>query len=168
MSLARTQSGAAGCKSVLSRGASPVAAAGARSVPAIREQRIINPMAEKTAMTEKEVFYMKGIVRHHGDTFVQDLGGGNTRRILAWNDQLMAVEVGFDKGTVGADHTHPHTQCSYVLSGKFSYSVEGEAVELNPGDSIIVPSGLVHGTVCLEAGTLLDIFTPCREDFLKK
>lgn len=111
---------------------------------------------------------MKGIVSHHSETAVRDLGAGNTRRILAWNEQLMAVEVGFDKGTVGADHTHPHTQCSYVLSGKFSYSVEGEAVELNPGDSIIVPSGLVHGTVCLEAGTLLDIFTPCREDFLKK
>ena len=37
---------------------------------------------------------MKGIVRHHGETSLQDLGGGNTRRILAWNEQLMAVEVG--------------------------------------------------------------------------
>ena len=64
-------------------------------------------------------------------------------------------------------HTHPHTQMSYVLSGKFSYSVEGEAVTLNPGDSIVVPSGLVHGTVCLEKGVLLDVFTPMREDFLK-
>ncbi len=53
-----------------------------------------------------------------------------------------------------------------MLSGKFSYSVEGEAVELKPGDSIVVPSGLPHGTVCLEKGVLLDIFTPMRKDFL--
>ena len=53
-----------------------------------------------------------------------------------------------------------------VLSGRFSYSVEGRSTELAPGDSIIVPSGLLHGTVCLEKGVLLDIFTPCRQDFL--
>ena len=109
---------------------------------------------------------MKGIVSHRGETTLQDLGGGTTRRILAWNEQLMAVEVGFEKGAAGKVHTHPHTQCSYVLSGRFSYSVEGEETILEKGDSIVVPGGLTHGTVCLEAGTLLDIFTPCREDFL--
>lgn len=111
---------------------------------------------------------MKGIVKHHGETTLLDLGGGNTRRILAWNEQLMAVEVGFEKGTVGAVHSHPHTQCSYVLTGKFIYSVEGEETVLEQGDSIVVPGGLPHGTVCLEPGTLLDVFTPCRSDFLKK
>ena len=54
-----------------------------------------------------------------------------------------------------------------MLSGKFRYSIEDEAVEMNPGDSITVPSGLPHGTVCLEKGVLLDTFTPMREDFLR-
>jgi len=110
---------------------------------------------------------MKGIVRHHKDTVLKDLGGGSGRRILAWNEQLMLVEVSFETGAEGAPHSHPHVQTSYVLSGKFRYTVEGESVELNPGDSILVPGGLVHGTVCLEKGALLDTFTPCREDFLK-
>ena len=110
---------------------------------------------------------MKGIVAKHDGQKLIDLGGGSTRRILAYNPELMGVEVAFETGSVGKEHTHPHTQMSYVLSGKFSYSVEGEAVTLNPGDSIVVPSGLVHGTVCLEKGVLLDVFTPMREDFLK-
>ena len=110
---------------------------------------------------------MKGIVGIHSERPVIDLGGGTSRRILTWNDQLMAVEVAFETGAVGSEHTHPHTQCSYVLSGRFSYSVEGEAVELGVGDSIVVPSGLPHGTVCLEKGVLLDVFTPKRDDFLK-
>lgn len=109
---------------------------------------------------------MKGHVAIHADRPVIDLGGGVKRSIQSYNDDMMAVEVIFETGAVGAEHTHPHTQCSYVLSGRFSYSVEGEAVELNPGDSIVVPSGLVHGTKCLEAGVLLDIFTPMRKDFL--
>ena len=109
---------------------------------------------------------MKEIVCHHRDAPLKNLGGGTGRRVLSWNDQLMAVEVSFETGAVGADHTHPHTQCSYVLSGRFRYFVEDEGVELNAGDSIVVPGGLVHGTECLEAGTLLDIFTPMREDFV--
>lgn len=108
------------------------------------------------------------IVKRHEDTVLQDLGGGNTRRVLAWNDELMAVEVGFDAGTVGVTHKHPHTQCSYIISGKFNYTVEGETVELKAGDCVIVPGNALHGTLCLEAGTLLDIFTPKREDFITR
>ena len=109
---------------------------------------------------------MKGFVAKHDEQKIIDLGGGVTRRILSHDPQLMSVEVAFEKGAEGAVHTHPHTQCSYVLSGKFLYTVEGEDVELNPGDSIVVPSNLPHGTVCLEKGVLLDIFTPMRKDFL--
>ncbi len=109
---------------------------------------------------------MKGFVAKRDEQKPIDLGGGVTRRILSHNPELMSVEVAFEKGAEGAAHTHPHVQCSYVLSGKFLYTVEGESVELNPGDSIVVPSNLPHGTVCLEEGVLLDIFTPMREDFL--
>ena len=109
---------------------------------------------------------MKGKFVRHEESPVIVLGGGTSRQILAYNREEMAVEVMFETGAVGADHTHPHTQISYVLSGRFRYHIEGEAVEMAPGDSIVVPSGLVHGTVCLEAGVLLDVFAPMREDFV--
>ena len=111
---------------------------------------------------------MKDLAVHHADTALQDLGGGTTRRILAHNESLMAVEVGFETGAVGAAHTPPHTQISYALSGRFRYTIGGVDSILEPGDSIVVASGLVHGTECLEAGVLLDVFTPRREDFLAK
>ena len=111
---------------------------------------------------------MKANAAKHDEQVPRDLGGGVTRRVLAHNDAMMAVEVSFEAGSEGAVHTHSHTQCSYVLSGRFSYTVEGEETILAQGDSIVVPGGLPHGTVCLEPGTLLDIFTPCREDFLAK
>ena len=62
---------------------------------------------------------MKGMVRYHSDVAAIPLGGGMERRILAYEDSLMAVEVSFEKGAEGAPHTHPHTQISYVLSGSF-------------------------------------------------
>ena len=80
---------------------------------------------------------------------------------------MMAVEVSFDAGAVGSDHSHPHTQISYVLSGEFTYHIEGETRVMHAGDSIVVDGGKVHGCTCVKAGTLLDIFSPMREDFVK-
>lgn len=109
---------------------------------------------------------MKGHTAYQQEIPFKDLGGGVSRRVLSHNEELMTVEVAFEQGGVGAEHHHPHTQCSYVLSGRFSYTVDGESVLLGPGDSIVVPGGLPHGTTCLEKGVLLDIFTPERKDFL--
>jgi quercetin dioxygenase-like cupin family protein len=39
---------------------------------------------------------------------------------------------------------------------------------LRAGDSFFVASGLLHGVEALEAGTLVDVFTPAREDFLSR
>ncbi|MBQ8161287.1 MAG: cupin domain-containing protein [Clostridia bacterium] len=102
----------------------------------------------------------------HEEAGLIDLGGGVKRRILSYNEYLMTVEVLFETGAEGAAHTHLHTQCTYVLSGKFRYTVNGQAVDLGPGDSIVVDPGQVHGTLCLEKGVLLDVFTPKRADFL--
>ena len=38
---------------------------------------------------------------------------------------------------------------------------------LHAGDGYYVAPSLPHGFVCLEAGVLIDTFTPMREDFLK-
>lgn len=109
---------------------------------------------------------MKANVVFHSDALLKDLGGGVSRRVLAHTDQLMIVEVNFETGGEGTVHTHPHFQNTYVRSGKFRFTVDGEPVEVGPGDTLAFPSNIPHGTLCLEAGTLLDIFTPMREDFL--
>ena len=109
---------------------------------------------------------MKANVVFHRDAVLNDLGGGVSRRVLAYTDQLMIVEVNFEAGGVGSVHTHPHCQNTYVKSGRFQFTIDGEAVEVGPGDTIAFPSDIPHGTLCLEAGTLLDIFTPMREDFV--
>ena len=98
---------------------------------------------------------------------VNDLGGGVTRKILATGGKMMAVEVSFKKGAVGAVHTHPHEQVSYVLKGSFEFESEGKKETIKAGDSYYTTPNQPHGVVALEDGVLLDIFTPQREDFLK-
>ena len=98
---------------------------------------------------------------------LKDLGGGVSRKVLAYDDNLMSVEVRFEKGAVGAMHTHPHTQISYVLEGCFEATLNGETKIISKGDTYITAPNAPHGVVCLEAGALLDIFTPMRADFIK-
>lgn len=38
---------------------------------------------------------------------------------------MMLVEVNFDDGAAGADHSHPHTQISYVLEGELIDHIQG-------------------------------------------
>ena len=104
----------------------------------------------------------------HQDTLAQSAGAGVTRRVLAYNSQLMCVENRFEQGAVGPAHSHPHTQITYVVSGRFSFTIGEETHEVGPGDTLLKTGGVVHGCTCLEAGVLLDIFNPMREDFLPK
>lgn len=102
----------------------------------------------------------------YADTLPQSGGTGVTRRILAYTDGLMCVENAFEAGAVGALHSHPHTQITYVVSGKFEFTIGDETRVVTTGDTLLKENGVVHGCTCLEAGKLLDIFNPMREDFL--
>lgn len=100
------------------------------------------------------------------ETPVQDLGEGVSRQILGYNDQLMMVKVSFTRGAVGAMHSHPHVQTSYCASGIFEFRVGEEIRMIREGDGVFIPSGVLHGVVCLHEGALIDVFNPAREDFL--
>ena len=95
-----------------------------------------------------------------------DLGAGIKRKIMAFNDQMMIVKVAFEPGSIGTLHQHPHTQASYVSKGVFDITIDGKTQRLVAGDVYFVPSGLIHGAVCIEKGELVDVFTPMREDFV--
>src|SRR5690554_1176436 len=111
-------------------------------------------------MSEQKLFAQA----NDGDVTV--LAPGNTRRVLIHTPELMQVEFGFDKGAVGALHSHPHVQVSYVAEGSFEVTIDGVTETVGTGGSFIVPSGLVHGVLALEKGRLIDVFTPLRADFL--
>lgn len=107
------------------------------------------------------------------DPFVLDrsiqwepVGEGLRRKVLAYSDDLMIVRVEFEKGAVGALHHHPHRQATYVARGSFEATVGGRKRILNEGDTFLAAADAPHGVVALSAGTLIDTFTPARQDFL--
>ena len=112
-------------------------------------------------MTEKYARWVP-----HEDTQAQSGGENVIRRVLAYTDGLMCVENTFETGAVGTLHSHPHTQITYVVSGEFAFTIDGEQRIVRKGDTMLKEHGVIHGCTCLKAGVLLDIFTPMREDFV--
>jgi quercetin dioxygenase-like cupin family protein len=94
-------------------------------------------------------------------------GEGMSRQIMGYDGQLMLVKVKFEQGAVGTMHTHYHSQGTYVASGRFEVTIGGKTSVLAAGDGFYVEPDVLHGCVCLEAGVLLDTFSPMRGDFLK-
>ena len=100
------------------------------------------------------------------DKAKEDLGGGIARQILGFGPEIMVVRVWFETGSVGDVHSHRHSQVTYVESGRFEVFIDGAKQVLEAGDSFYIAPHLDHGAVCLEAGVLIDTFSPMREDFL--
>ncbi|EOV0101570.1 TPA: cupin domain-containing protein [Vibrio vulnificus] len=100
------------------------------------------------------------------DITLEDLGQGISRKVLAHSDNMMSVEVHFETGAIGAMHSHPHEQLTYVLSGEFEFTIGDEKKIVKTGDTMYKEPNIEHGCVCLEAGVLIDTFTPMRKDFV--
>ncbi len=92
---------------------------------------------------------------------------GVKRRIRVDGEKMMLVEVHFDAGITLPTHSHPHEQISYIGSGRMEFTVGGKTVEVAAGQSLHLPSNVPHGARSVEESTVLDLFSPPREDFRK-
>jgi len=101
-----------------------------------------------------------------GDIPMEETAPGVRRQVLAYGEDLMLVANHFDKDAVGATHSHPHTQATYIVSGAFAFTIDGVTRVVRPGDTLLKEDGVPHGCVCLEAGTLIDAFSPMRKEFV--
>lgn len=102
----------------------------------------------------------------HDDVKADACETGVSRKILTYTDELMLCEITFDAGVIGKLHSHPHLQMTYVVDGKFEFTVGEETKIVEKGDSLTMPSNVPHMVKSLTSGLLIDIFTPRRDDFL--
>jgi quercetin dioxygenase-like cupin family protein len=106
------------------------------------------------------------LVASAGETPWTELGSGARRRVLVSRPELMQVEFGFDEGAVGALHSHPHVQASYVVEGTMEVTIGDVTTVMGQGGSFIVPPNVAHGVKALTPVRLVDCFTPRRDDYL--
>jgi quercetin dioxygenase-like cupin family protein len=104
------------------------------------------------------------IIRGH-DAPTEPAEPGVIRQVLGHDPELMLCRVTFEKGAVGYLHSHPHRQVTYIERGRFAFTLGDTTTTLTAGDCWFVPPGVVHGATAVEAGVLIDVFTPARAEF---
>jgi quercetin dioxygenase-like cupin family protein len=89
------------------------------------------------------------------------------RKIIA-GEKAMIAQVFLAKGAVVPEHKHESEQISCVLEGALLFEIDGREVVVGKGQVLRIPSWTPHKAIALEETVDLDIFSPIREDWLKK
>jgi len=102
------------------------------------------------------------------DVRVEHIADGIERQMVV-GQRLMICRLRFRPHIETTVHSHPHEQITLVEKGRVRFVIGDTTRIATAGDVLSFPSGLVHGATILdEEVVLVDIFTPPREEFLKR
>lgn len=117
-------------------------------------------------MASETKAYPDLVVVKHGEAKESKPEAGLIRKVMAYNDKLFLAEHHMARGWTGAVHSHPHDQIVYIVRGLLRVSCGGKTFDARTGDSFVVRGGVEHGASAVEDSLVIDVFTPCREDYI--
>jgi len=92
-------------------------------------------------------------------------------RRLITGDRMMLAHVYLKKGCVVPKHSHENEQLTYIIEGALRFWIgedQKKEVVVSAGEVLHIPSNVPHKAEALEDTLDVDIFSPPREDWLKK
>ena len=63
-------------------------------------------------------------------------------------------------------HSHPHDQAVDVVHGRLRVTCHPTAFDVQAGDTLVVRAGVEHSASAVEDSLVIDVFTPCRENYI--
>ena len=73
--------------------------------------------------------------------------------------------VTIEVGSVLPAHHHPHEQITLMIEGTLEMKIGEETFLLEPGDTHVIPSNVVHSAIAKTDCVLIDVFAPVREEY---
>ncbi|MBA4136802.1 MAG: cupin domain-containing protein [Opitutus sp.] len=96
---------------------------------------------------------------------VKEIFNGTIRGHYAHLERTTFGEVHLKANTTVPIHQHPHEQVTYVISGRFQFTVGDETTILEPGMAALIPGNTPHGGTTLTDVKVVDLFAPVREEY---
>ena len=93
-----------------------------------------------------------------------------SRRLVSC-DKMMLAHVYLKKGCIVPKHQHHNEQLTYILEGCLRFWIgedESQTLDVHAGEVLHLPSFVWHKAEALEDTLDVDVFSPPREDWLKK
>ena len=89
-----------------------------------------------------------------------------TRRAVH-TENLTIARLQIAKDAVVPEHSHVNEQVATVERGALRFEIGGRELILRAGESVAIPSNVPHSVVALEDTTVVDVFSPRRDDWLR-
>jgi len=86
--------------------------------------------------------------------------------VLAIGKESMVTKMPYKDADFVPFHKHPNEQNGYVITGRYKLMFDQKEYLLVKGDSYSIPANMEHSMEIIEAGEIIDVFTPVRQDYL--
>lgn len=104
------------------------------------------------------------LVKKNDKSYV-DMVPGVRRKTLGVGEKGLLTEFVLEQGAVLPDHSHPHEQLGYMVSGEMVFTIDGKEYPALPGDSWAIPGNAVHSAKVIKNSVVVEVFVPVREDY---
>ena len=95
-----------------------------------------------------------------------EIAPGVQRRTIATGKSMYQMRAELWAGSRVPEHTHPQEQIAHVIKGRMKLIVSGVPHEMTAGDAFYLASNVPHGVETIEETTVIDTFSPPRDDYL--
>lgn len=88
-----------------------------------------------------------------------------TTRQVMHSETMTIARFEVKKGSILPQHSHANEQISTVERGSIRFRIGGEEIVLRAGESVRIPSNVLHSAETLEDSVAVDTFSPPRDDW---
>jgi quercetin dioxygenase-like cupin family protein len=89
-----------------------------------------------------------------------------TRQVIH-AQHITIARIGLASGGVVPTHAHINEQVLNMISGRLKVVLDGVAMVLEGGQTLVIPPNIPHSVEALEDVVAVDVFSPVREDWIR-
>lgn len=93
---------------------------------------------------------------------------GIEMKTFVYGEKSLLTRFHLKKGSCLPNHSHPHEQTGYMVSGKMKLFIDAEEFLAEEGDTWSIKGNVEHRAEIIEDSVAIEVFSPVREDYLPK
>ncbi len=104
---------------------------------------------------------------YHWDKVAKEQMNALLARQVIHAENITVARIHLAKGAVVSEHSHPAEQITMLQQGRLRFQIGGEERVVVAGEVMQIPPNAPHSVEALEDSIAMDLFSPCREDWIR-
>jgi len=108
------------------------------------------------------------VIHHRWSNIPSESVASGIQRQFITADRVTVARFQLRRGGVVPRHAHEAEQLTCLLSGALRFVLDGRDVIVRAGEVLQIPSWCAHEVEVLEDASVIDVFSPVRQDWIDK